>query len=83
MDYDTGDTTLAWRIWVLLFPKFELRRLRRKLPSAHRGWVPGPKTIRPETDCEYRGRLKRIAWERDAPAGSSRYGMPQYLPGAV
>jgi hypothetical protein len=60
---------LTRTFWCLLFPNLELRRLRRRLPHVHRGWVRVPKIrgrdkIRPETDAEYRQRLTRIAHER-------------------
>jgi hypothetical protein len=54
---------LLWPIRPLL-DGAELRRLRRKMPNAHRSWVTGQHGIRPEKDSEYLVRLRRLAAER-------------------
>jgi hypothetical protein len=42
----------------------ELRRLHRKLPSAHRRLISTPEGTRMETDTEYLVRLRQIYLER-------------------
>jgi hypothetical protein len=42
----------------------ELRRLRHRLPNAHRAWSLASGKHRPETDAEYLIRLRDLARER-------------------
>jgi hypothetical protein len=42
----------------------ELRRLRRRLPCAHRAWSRASGKLRPESDAEYLARLRSLARER-------------------
>ncbi len=49
------------------FITMQLHAMRRRLPRAHRAWVPSDlhrQGIRPETDREYLARLRRLADER-------------------
>ena len=50
--------------WRWLTDAVELRRLRRRLPNAHRAWTHASGNLRPETDAEYLVRLRDIARER-------------------
>jgi len=43
----------------------ELRRLRRRLPSAHRAWSRASGKLRPESDAEYLLRLRILVGERE------------------
>ena len=47
-----------------LFNALELRRLRRRLPNAHRAWSRAS-GHRPESDAEYLLRLRALAHERE------------------
>ena len=42
----------------------EFRRLRRRLPHAHRLWSTASGKLRPETNTEYLARLRELARER-------------------
>ena len=48
-----------------LFDALELRRLRRRLPSAHRAWSRASGQLRPESDAEYLVQLRALAHERE------------------
>jgi len=48
-----------------LFAALEFRRLRRRLPSAHRAWSRASGQLRPESDTEYLVRLRALAHERE------------------
>ena len=43
----------------------EFRRLRRRLPCAHRAWSRASGKLRPESDAEYLARLRNLARERE------------------
>jgi hypothetical protein len=43
----------------------EFRRLRRRLPNAHRAWSRASGKLRPESDAEYLVRLRGLARERE------------------
>ena len=43
----------------------EFRRLRRRLPNAHRAWSRASGKLRPESDAEYLVRLRSLARERE------------------
>jgi hypothetical protein len=43
----------------------EFRRLRRRLPNAHRAWSRASGKLRPESDAEYLERLRGLAHERE------------------
>ena len=43
----------------------EFRRLRRRLPNAHRAWSRASGKLRPESDAEYLERLRSLARERE------------------
>jgi hypothetical protein len=43
----------------------EFRRLRRRLPNAHRAWSRASGRLRPESDAEYLVRLRSLARERE------------------
>ena len=43
----------------------EFRRLRRRLPNAHRAWSRASGKLRPESDAEYLARLRSLARERE------------------
>jgi hypothetical protein len=43
----------------------EFRRLRRRLPHAHRAWSRASGRLRPESDAEYLVRLRGLARERE------------------
>ena len=43
----------------------EFRRLRRRLPNAHRAWSRASGELRPESDAEYLARLRSLARERE------------------
>jgi hypothetical protein len=43
----------------------EFRRLRRRLPNAHRAWSRASGKLRPESDAEYLERLRCLTWERE------------------
>ena len=43
----------------------EFRRLRRRLPHAHRAWSFATGKQRPETDAQYLSRLRTLARERE------------------
>jgi hypothetical protein len=43
----------------------EFRRLRRRLPYAHRAWSRASGKLRPESDAEYLVRLRSLARERE------------------
>jgi hypothetical protein len=47
------------------FDALELRRLRRRLPNAHRAWSRVSGKLRPEADAEYLVRLRALARERE------------------
>ena len=49
-----------------LIAPWELHRLRRRLPTTPRLWVPIQSGIRPETDAEYLVRLRERAREKKA-----------------
>jgi hypothetical protein len=51
--------------WRWLSDAIEFRRLRRRLPNAHRAWSLASGKHRPETDAEYLERLRRLASERE------------------
>jgi hypothetical protein len=55
---------VAASLWKWLSGTIELRRLRRRLPSAHRAWSVTSGKQRPETDAEYLARLRALARER-------------------
>jgi hypothetical protein len=55
---------VAIQLWRRLSDTIELRRLRRRLPSAHRAWSVTSGKHRPETDAEYLERLRALARER-------------------
>ena len=55
---------VALSLWQRLSGTIELRRLRRRLPSAHRAWSVTSGKQRPETDTEYLARLRALARER-------------------
>ena len=48
-----------------LFNALELRRLRRRLPNAHRAWSRASGAHRPESDAEYLVRLRALVHERE------------------
>ena len=50
--------------WRWLSDALEFRRLRRRLPNAHRAWSHASGKLRPESDAEYLGRLRVLARER-------------------
>jgi hypothetical protein len=50
--------------WRRLSEAIELRRLKRRLPNAHRAWSQASGKLRPETDVEYLARLRVLACER-------------------
>lgn len=50
--------------WRWVSEAFELRRLRHRLPNAHRAWSLSSGKHRPETDAEYLMRLRKLAHER-------------------
>ena len=63
---------LGLRRWVS--DAIEFRRLRRRLPSAHRAWSQATGKLRPETDAEYLAQLRTLARERerwDDPKGAA------------
>jgi hypothetical protein len=64
-----------------LFDALELRRLRRRLPNAHRAWSRASGQLRPESDAEYLVRLRALAREREQLCSttecSSRPGIKQ------
>jgi len=43
----------------------EFRRLRRRLPNAHRAWSRASGKLRPESDAEYLVRLRILVRERE------------------
>jgi hypothetical protein len=51
--------------WRWLSDAIELRRLRRRLPNAHRAWSRASGKLRPETNAEYLVRLRALARERE------------------
>ena len=51
--------------WRWLSDAIELRRLRRRLPNAHRAWSRVSGRLRPESDAEYLKRLRDLARERE------------------
>jgi hypothetical protein len=59
-----GMHLVALSLWQRLSDIIELRRLRRRLPSAHRAWSVTSGKQRPETDTEYLARLRALARER-------------------
>jgi hypothetical protein len=48
-----------------LFDALEFRRLRRRLPNAHRAWSRATGKLRPESDAEYLVRLRVLTRERE------------------
>jgi hypothetical protein len=60
-----GMHLVALSLWQRLSDTIELRRLRRRLPSAHRAWSVTSGKQRPETDAEYLARLRALARERE------------------
>jgi hypothetical protein len=52
-------------LWRWVSDAIEFRRLRRRLPSAHRAWSQATGKLRPETDAEYLARLRTLARERE------------------
>lgn len=51
--------------WHWLSDAIEFRRLRRRLPNAHRAWSNASGKLRPESDAEYLARLRILARERE------------------
>ena len=51
--------------WRWVSDAIELRRLRHRLPNAHRAWSLATGRHRPETDAEYLIRLRELACERE------------------
>jgi hypothetical protein len=51
--------------WRWLSDAIELRRLRRRLPRAHRAWSRASGEQRPENNAEYLARLRVLACERE------------------
>jgi hypothetical protein len=56
-----------------LFDAVEFRRLRRRLPSAHRAWSRASGQLRPESDAEYLVRLRALARERERLRGTTEH----------
>ena len=54
-----------------LFDALEFRRLRRRLPNAHRAWSRASGKLRPESDAEYLVRLRALARERERLRGTT------------
>jgi hypothetical protein len=56
----------VYRLFALrwLSDAIEFRRLRRRLPNAHRAWSRASGKLRPESDAEYLARLRGLARER-------------------
>ncbi len=63
-DLSSIGTPFAWP-FRRISDALELRRLRRKLPNAHRGLVNSPDGSIPETDAQYLDRLRQIEHERE------------------
>jgi hypothetical protein len=51
--------------WRWLADAVEFRRLRRRLPNAHRAWSRASGKLRPESDAEYLVRLRDLARDRE------------------
>ena len=56
--------SVVFRFLRALIAPWELHRLRRRLPTTPRLWVPIKSGIRPETDAEYLVRLRERAREK-------------------
>jgi hypothetical protein len=64
--------------WQWASDALELRRLRHRLPNAHRAWSLASGKHRPETDAEYLIRLCDLARERmQAREGEKHSGAPR------
>jgi hypothetical protein len=59
--------------WRWVFDAIEFRRLRRRLPNAHRAFSHASGSLRLETDAEFLHRLRAIAREREELRQRSSY----------